>query len=302
LQNAQLSLQIPTYDGSGQVTEPNVILFDSPWHGFTYWMAFSPYPNGNDLKENPSVVASNDGITWVVPPGLANPLALPGPTGYLADASIFHDNDSDQLWVYYLEVKPEEESIRVIKLVSSDGTNWQSQDPSFKVATYSTLSPTVEKSTNGYFMWTVNSGAGGCSAASTTVEVRSSPDGTIWSGPQQVSLEQTGYVVWHINVSYIPSKQEYWAAIAAYPNGSDCGHTMLFYFKSVDGVNWTSYTSPVLRPGAGWDNGEIYRSHLLFDPSTNSLRVWYSASDKSGAWHIGLTEGDYDKLMEWLQP
>ena len=302
LQNARRTMPIPTYDGSGQVTEPSIIVFDSPWHGFRYWMAFSPYPHGNDSHENPSIVASDDGITWQLPPGLVNPLALPGPSGYLADATIFHDSDADQLWVYYLEIKPAEKSLRIIKLVSPDGVQWQEQGPSLRVLPYNALSPTVEKNANGYSMWTVNSGPAGCSATSATVEVRTSMDGTEWSGPQRVSLEQPGYVVWHINVSYIVSKQEYWAAVAGYPDGSDCGHTVLFYLKSLDGVNWISYNRAVLKPSAGWDNAQIYRSHLLFDPNSNRLRVWYSARDRSGAWHIGLTEGDYDQFLESLQP
>ena len=50
LENALSYLTIPTYDGSGQVTEPDIVFFDSPWHGFRYWLAFSPYPNGFQRK------------------------------------------------------------------------------------------------------------------------------------------------------------------------------------------------------------------------------------------------------------
>src|SRR5579863_975337 len=54
LANAQSPLTTPTYDGSGQAVEPTIIFFDTPWHGFSYWMAYSPYPNGDPTKENPS--------------------------------------------------------------------------------------------------------------------------------------------------------------------------------------------------------------------------------------------------------
>ena len=101
LANAPVPLVIPTYDGSGQVTEPDVIFFKSPWHGFQYWMAFSPYPFSNPAKESPSIVVSNDGLNWQVPDGLENPLALPDRLNYLSDASVFYDSKSDQLWVYY---------------------------------------------------------------------------------------------------------------------------------------------------------------------------------------------------------
>ena len=302
LENAQNPLTIPTYDGSGQVTEPSVVFFDSPWHGFRYWMAFSPYPNGDASKENPSIVVSDDGKTWQAPPGLANPLALPGQVGYLADASIFYDCKSDRLWVYYLDTQPATGNLGVKRLISSDGIQWQSQGTLFEIPAYNAESPTVEKAAGGYYMWAVNSGTAGCSAASTVVEYRLSTDGINWSAPQPANLLQSGYEIWHLNVSYISSKQEYWALLAAYPAGSDCGHTVLFYSTSLDGMNWTSNSKIVLAPGMTWDNAEIYRSTLLYDLDSNSLSVWYSASSKLGEWHIGLAEVDYDQFLEWLSP
>jgi hypothetical protein len=51
-----------------------------------------------------------------------------------------------------------------------------------------------------------------------------------------------------------------------------------------------------------WDNAEIYRSTLLYDLSSDSMRVWYSASNNLGQWHVGLAEVDYDQFLEWLSP
>ncbi len=34
----------------------------------------TPYPNGNDTYENPSILAGNDGTSWAVPAGLINPI------------------------------------------------------------------------------------------------------------------------------------------------------------------------------------------------------------------------------------
>ncbi|MBO9605718.1 MAG: hypothetical protein J7639_07195, partial [Paenibacillaceae bacterium] len=62
--------QIPTYDGSGQTVHPCVLFFPEGWKGHRYWMAFTPYPDGNDQFENPSLVVSGDGVRWFVPPGL----------------------------------------------------------------------------------------------------------------------------------------------------------------------------------------------------------------------------------------
>jgi hypothetical protein len=95
LVNALAPLAIPTYDGSGQVVEPDVIFFDSPWHGFRYWIAVSPYPFTDPSKENPTIVVSNDGVNWQGLGGQENPLVLPNGGDHLSDASVFYDHESD---------------------------------------------------------------------------------------------------------------------------------------------------------------------------------------------------------------
>jgi hypothetical protein len=300
LKNAQSFLMIPAYDGSGQETEPQVVSFDLPWHDFKYWMAFSPYPLSDASKENPSIAVSNDGISWEVPPGLVNPLALPSTGAHLADASLFYDSVSDELWIYYIEGSAATKTTQVFKLASLDGIHWQDQGVLFHVSEYIVLSPTVAKVSGAYYMWTVNGGSAGCTANSSVLEYRTSLDGVKWSDSRPTNLAQSGYIVWHLNVSYVAPKQEYWAAVAAYANGSDCGHTVLFFSKSQDAINWTTYNKVILGPGSTWDDREIYRSSLLFDSSTDRLRVWYSAASKKGVWHVGLSEGDFEQFLEWL--
>jgi hypothetical protein len=55
LTNAQTFQSIPTYGGSRQVVHPDVVYFQRRWHGYKYWMAVTPYPFGDDHRENPSV-------------------------------------------------------------------------------------------------------------------------------------------------------------------------------------------------------------------------------------------------------
>ncbi len=300
LKNAQSFQRIPTYDGSGQLTEPDVVSFDSPWHGFKYWMTFSPYPYGDASKENPSIAVSNDGISWEVPPGLINPLAEPSTGIHLDDASLFYDSASDELWSYYIGESAAIHTTQVFRLVSSDGIHWQNHGEIFHVSNYTVLSPTVAKVDGAYYMWTVNAGAVGCAASSTVLEYRTSSDGVNWTDSRPTNFVQSGYVAWHLNVSYIAPKQEYWAVIAAYANGSDCGHTVLFFSQSLDAINWTTYNKFILGPGTSWDDGEIYRSSMLFDSNTNRLQVWYSAASTDEVWHVGLTEGDLDEFRAWL--
>src|SRR5439155_20610297 len=51
----------PTYDGTGQVVEPDVIHVPRGWNGYEYWMAVTPYPCGDESLENPSILVSHDG-------------------------------------------------------------------------------------------------------------------------------------------------------------------------------------------------------------------------------------------------
>ena len=56
------------------------------WNGYRYWMAMTPYPNAQNAYENPSIVVSDDGETWIEPPGISNPIVpYPGAGYYNSD-------------------------------------------------------------------------------------------------------------------------------------------------------------------------------------------------------------------------
>lgn len=68
----KVSLYVETYlAGKNQLTHPNVIKFNKEWHGYKYWMGYTPYPNANGEEENPSIAASNDLYKLETPKGLA---------------------------------------------------------------------------------------------------------------------------------------------------------------------------------------------------------------------------------------
>ena len=77
--------------------------------------------------------------------------------------------------------------------------------------------------------------------------------------------------------------------------------TDLYFATSTDGINWTTYDTPALRTGnsSAWDGGQIYRSTLLYDETSDLLRVWYSANDGS-KWRQGYTERDYSDFLQAL--
>jgi hypothetical protein len=100
-------------------------------------------------------------------------------------------------------------------------------------------------------------------------------------------------------VTFVPSKNEYWAVYAAYAQRS-CGTTSLFFASSSDGMSWTTYPHPLLNAGTTWDAGQIYRSTIIYEASTDTLRLWYSARDVNHVWHTGYSEAPYPQVRQSL--
>jgi hypothetical protein len=126
-------------------------------------------------------------------------------------------------------------------------------------------------------MWSVNSNVG-CTASTTTVELRRSTNGVDWSAPRTVSLSQPGYSVWHIEVQWVPSRQEYWALYNGKTAGS-CTTPALFLATSADGETWKTFPSPVLAHGVIREFEDIvYRSTFAYDPSDDAISFWYSGA------------------------
>jgi hypothetical protein len=294
LRNAAAPLITPTYDGSGQAVEPTVLFFPSGWRGHHYWMAMSPYPKGNASYENPSILVSEDGLSWSVPQGLQNPLVTPD-RGALADGTVVYDDASDELWVYYLdELRDGASPWQLLRrMTSMDGVHWWPWTQLLAGQPYPLESPAVVKKGDEFLMWTVDIGAKGCSTASSHVLERSSVDGIHWTGPAVVDITIPGYVVWHLNVTQVGRTGRLLAAVTAFREGLSCNHTKLF-LAYTDGERWVTVTEPILSPGKfpAWDDMCIYRSSLLYDEERSRLRAWYSARQSgTNAWHLGYTEG-----------
>jgi hypothetical protein len=280
----------PTYDGSGQVVEPTVLYFPNSWQGHVYWMVLSAYPFGQNRFENPSILVSEDGQTWSVPSGLQNPIAVPA-QGNFADATIVYDNESDELVAYFLnDVRGIEYRESMLRITSADGIHWTAPEVLMVGQNTFVNSPTIAKVTNGYNLWSIDTESG-CSTQNSTANLRTSLNGLVWSAPRPVNMVQPGFVIWHLNIIWVPAVGQFMSLVAAYPRGTDCGHTKLFFANSIDGSTWQTYSEPVLEPSQGWDSAQIYRSSLVYDPGTDLFRVWYSARDSvKSEWRAGYTQ------------
>lgn len=350
--NAVAPLAIPTPDGSGQATEPSIVNFETAWHGYQYWLVVGPYSHANQYEENPSILVSNDGMNWSVPPGVANPLEKPVEGGHLEDSTLFYDQASDQLWIYY-EEEPDDQpwfddeaveraTTTLMRITSGDGIHWSAPQPLINAPDYQLVMPAVTKLGNTYWLWTVNAGVKGCSATFTSMQYRTSSDGTHWSGPGTVSIIQPGYKIWHTSVKALPlallndfdrqqldrqeilraellrflrdrselpreeratplrpSQDSFFVMLAsAYTEA--CGRDSLFLAYSTDGIDWNTFSNPLLTPNpSGWDTTGIYESTFDVDLA-GQFSVWYAADGLGGLWHIGLTQGDFSTVIQDL--
>lgn len=125
-------LNILTFDGSNEFTHPSVLYFKNSFNNYKFWMAYTPYSNCDVTLENPCIAVSNDGVNFITPKGLNNPL-LPIINNknsknieYYNDPNLIYNNGKLELW-YRLtkEDKIQKKySQRIYRICSDDGLQW----------------------------------------------------------------------------------------------------------------------------------------------------------------------------------
>ena len=307
LKNAAAPEYIPTYDGSNQSTHPSVLYFADGWHGFRYWMGMTPYPFNMDDREDPSILASNDGRTWQTPQGVTNPLTPKPEPGHNCDVELIYVPENDEMRMYYVEADDVKQSW--VKLMrSSDGVHWSKPETVIhdEKWMYGILSPTIQRLADGTWqMMYVDTGNTGYQNQSNAVRLRTSKDGIVWSEQQTVTaLAQNGYQIWHIEVRYDAKNDTFHAVYPAYPNGTNCDYCELFYAVKHGSAPWQTYAQPILKAAesGAWDDFCIYRGSLLIDTAADTMQLWYGAKKKSDAsWNMGYVESDYTKFVNALK-
>jgi hypothetical protein len=252
-------------------------------------MAMLPYPHYGSWAENPSILVSNDGNSWQVPPGLINPIIYPPNPGCNADTDIVYNDDTNELWVYFMRYWSAAKLVKLTLMKSSDGVHWS--EPEYLITWYlntgtdNERSYAIIKQGSDWHYWAESSDA------LHDVYYRYSTDGKNWSEAQNIVFSPVPeFLPWHLDVIYVPDRSEYWMLF----NCPDATGGSLFLAKSRDRLNWTPALNKVLSPSvSGWDNDMLYRSTLLYDSNSQLLRIWYSADDAGGEWHIGYTQTEY---------
>ena len=284
--NAKFTLKIPTYDESGQACHPKVLYFPNKWNGFKYWMAMTPYPNGDDIWENPSIVASNSGTSWQVPKGLTNPVPpLPYIRGqHNSDPHLVFNQNSNQLELWYRYTLYDKED-QIYKMASSDGIHWLTPQLmlSFK-NDQKCLSPAIIFEDNKYKMWYI-------SQDFKCMYIENLAGESQWSAPIEVNFNlANSYAPWHIDV--VHSDIGYEAIFCGSKKEEmDLNNRVLYSNVSSDGIHFNN-SKIILTPSKdekAWDNKQIYRSSFV--KVDGIYKLFYSAMDKNTKWHIGLSQG-----------
>ncbi|EAC2688372.1 hypothetical protein B5H05_15725, partial [Listeria monocytogenes] len=285
--NADIPIVIPTYDGNNQTTHPKVLYFETPWNGYKYWMAHTPYANSNDRLENPSLCVSNDGITWAEPNGLVNPLDKP------IDTTISHMSDNDLLMrgnvmeIWYRETIRNGGGDIIYRKTSTNGLTWSDREIVFQTgAGGQILSPSTLYEDGKYKMWYVSN---------FEIHYMESTNGIEWTTPIEVTVNyekvSENYMPWHLEV--IKEDGKYGLVLNAQRSsvGEVNSRRAVFYGKSENKAEFN--VEPIIHPrprGTGtWDDRHIYKSSLV---KVNDLyRLYYSAQSDQNQWAVGVSQG-----------
>jgi hypothetical protein len=283
-------LKLRTFDGSGQTVHPDFAQMPD-WPN-PFLLVATPYPFGAVGVENPSLYWRDSTYQWTPLGDRTNPIARPIGMSFLSDPDMVAIPATGDLLVYYRQVDDDANHVLLIK--SRDGVHFTEPIEVVKGANHALVSPAVvRRDSTRWRMWTVNAGGDGCHAQSTVVELRRSRNGERWSKPIPVNLTQGGASVWHIDVQWIPSREEYWALYNVKTPGT-CATLLLYLATSPDGVNWQTYPSPLLVAGVIPEfNDIVYRSTFAYNPVNDRIRFWYSgARFKDGVY---IWESAYDR-------
>jgi hypothetical protein len=277
-------IPVVTYEGSGQLVHPDAAVFPARWQGKRYWVSGTPYPAGNPRFENPSIYQGRVSNEMRVPLGVTNPIVSAPVSGYMSDPDILYDPESDQLRMYYRETSAGLDEVLLI--TSQNGVQWSAARLVASEARYSLISPSiVRESATSWRMWTVNASAQGCFSLGTemTLQQRRSVDGVSWGQPELVNLHVPGRVPWHWDVQYVAAKSEYWALVAAYPEGTTCSRTAVYFARSADGTTWKVSPTPLLSPGEFEPLRDVvYRSSFHYHDGSDAVSVWFSGARLEG--------------------
>jgi hypothetical protein len=291
-------LTVPTHvtPSGGQTTHPSVVFVPDGWNGYKYWMAHTPYPAGNDAYEDPNICASNDGITWVVPAGLTNPIDdQPGsPTALNSDVDLRLVNNTMYLfWRTYSSVSTGTEE-QIYYSTSSNGTTWATK-ASVYTANQTALrmvSPTLIWEGGHWTMFAVDIVPSPNRVVRLTTSGASPAQGQ-WSAPATIAVGgmQSGKEPWHMSV--IKHAGRYVGLLTDCNIGQSGIDGDLLFIASADGLTFTNSGTTIVPRVQSGEHDSLYRATMVPSAEKGILgyRVWYSGwlNQSPAIWNVYRT-------------
>lgn len=289
--NSMFKLSVVGPYGDNQSYHPKVLNFKDKWNGYKYWMSYTPYPNGDDMKENPCIAASNDLIHWKTPDGLVNPLDDPEVKEkamiYNSDAHLVYNNDTNTMELYWRYTNDRKNIGNIYRRTSKDGINWNARELVYHCPERDkkdVISPAILYDNGTYKMWYVETKG--------VVKYTESKDGLNWETSKDIDLKyETKLLTWHLDV--IKTQKGYEMIVVAFTDWSKRNDMSLYYSLSKDGINWEKCKT-ILKPSVKgksqvWDNKGIYRSTFIYEDGI--YYVYYGGTDRKYNHGIGLVIG-----------
>ena len=232
-------MTIPGSTGD-QGTHPHVLFLAGGWNGYEWWMVTTPYNDSNNQLENPSIYCSNDGVNWVVPTGVTNPLvASPGSPNYNSDVHSWWERDGRMAISWREHITTDVKPSRYKVIYSSDGVTWTTPLPFLQngidVIDASACLEWVDNTLH-YFAVEYN-----IISLTTRLVHRTGPDIEHLGALTACTLPTTQLgperILWHVDVVRVKNM---WFATCAIGNAPAQILNDLLLFYSSDGDKWES--------------------------------------------------------------
>lgn len=274
---------VPTYDGSGMATHPDVAVFQ----GQTV-VSFTPYRGGNANYEKPSLaVWQGDHFMVPGPNPVEDTAPRPNGVGMMSDPDIVSTGDT--LWMFFRVSTVAWDQLYLT--TTSDLASWTPPVQVDSEPTGGVVSPAVVHEADGWRMWGV---AAQCGYPG-KVRERRSADGVTWGPWQPVALNLPAGTPWHIDVVQRPGGG--YLMLVANQYGGAC-HPDLYLATSEDGSTWTVQPRALATPATIPEfDAFLYRSSLRFLEG-DSVEVWLSGGTTSGEQRIATTRTTLTMLMQ----
>lgn len=288
-----LTINVPTYDGTGQAVHPDILYFKNMLLGYKFYFVFTPYYKSNDKLENPSILVSNDGINYNEIVYGMNPLVTPPLTDHNNDPDISYDDSTNKFMIFYLQTeRPNKQEL--VLLDSYDAITWNKKT----IISYNLtmkddfiVSPAITKNNNHYYMYHVVT-----ATHPQRIRYYKTDNPYIWDKNSTYEICNdfpNDFVPWHLDV--ISSDGKYYMLLSGYTYGQPVLDSKLHLATSSDLINW-KYHGIIINNDPVNFLTTIYRSSGFIEG--DSLYVWYSCYTRNNDWSIHLKKISLSSLIK----